>query len=208
MTNCFEGRDKTAMSVAQIIHNAAVTARTRNAAATRQAILDAASLRFRREGYDEVGMRDVARDAGCDPALVSRYFGSKEELFGEVLTACGDGGSCLMEVPREQFGAHYARQLVFEPNDCGDMEIVLIMLRASGSAKAADMVRRATVDEFLKPFSVWLGGEQAEVRAYLAAAVVMGVALNRMLTRDQGVPEQDRQAMYERLAAVLQACVD
>ena len=53
--------------VAQIFHTAAVTARTRNAAATRAAILDAASLRFRREGYDEVGMRDIARDAGCDP---------------------------------------------------------------------------------------------------------------------------------------------
>jgi hypothetical protein len=125
-----------------------------------------------------------------------------------VLTACGDGGSCLMEVPRDQFGSHYARQLVFEPNDCGDMEIVLIMLRASGSAKAADMVRRATVDEFLKPFAMWLGGEQAEVRAYLAAAVVMGFALNRSLTGDRGIPEEDRQALYERLAGVLQACVD
>jgi AcrR family transcriptional regulator len=196
------------MSVAQIINSAAVTARTRNAAATRAAILDAASVRFRREGYDEVGMRDIARDAGCDPALVSRYFGSKEELFGEVLSACGDGGACLMEVPREQFGAHYAHRLVYGPSDCGDMEIVLIMLRANGSAKAADMVRRATVDEFLKPFAHWLGGDKAEVRAYLAAAVVMGFALNRSLTGDRGIPEEDRQALYERLATVLQACVD
>lgn len=196
------------MSVAQIIHNAAVTARTRNAAATRQAILDAAKLRFRSEGYDEVGMRDVARDAGCDPALVSRYFGSKEELFRQVLTTSGDGGSCLMEVPREQFGAHYARQLVFDNCDCEDMEIVLIMLRASGSAKAAEMVRRATVDEFLKPFAAWLGGDLAEARAYLASSLVMGFALNRSLGGDGAIPEGDRQALYERLAAVLQACVD
>jgi AcrR family transcriptional regulator len=196
------------MSVTEIMHNAAVTARTRNAAATRQAILCAAGLRFRREGYDEVGMRDIARDVGCDPALVSRYFGNKEELFRQVLSACGAGGACLMEVPRAQFGAHYARQLVYEPADCGDMELVLIMLRASGSAKAADMVRHATVDDFLKPFSVWLGGEQAEVRAYLATAVVMGFALNRSLTGDTGIPEKDRAALYERLAGLLQACVD
>ena len=141
-----------------------MSAAVRNAAATRAAILCAARQRFRSEGYDEVGMRDIARDVGCDPALVSRYFGSKEELFGQVLSACGDNGACMMEVPREQFGAHYARQLVFEPNDCDGMEIVLIMLRASGSAKAAEMVRRATVDEFLKPFAQWLGGEQAEAR--------------------------------------------
>ncbi len=208
MTSYHKGDDQTAMSVAQIIHNAAVTARTRNAAATRAAILDAAKARFRREGYDEVGMRDVARDAGCDPALVSRYFGSKEELFCHVLTACGDEGACMMEVPREEFGAHYARQLVFEPNDCDGMEIVLIMLRASGSAKAAEMVRRATVDEFIKPFAKWLGGEQAEARAYLASSLVMGFALNRSLGGDGAIPEEDRQALYERLAAVLQACVD
>ncbi len=208
MTNQCQGADKTAMSVAEIIHNAAVTARSRNAAATRQAILDAASLRFRREGYDEVGMRDIARDVGCDPALVSRYFGSKEELFRQVLTACGDQGSCLMEVPREQFGAHYARQLVYEGCDCDDMEIVLIMLRASGSAKASDMVRRATVEDFLKPFSKWLGGEAAQARAFLASSLVMGFALNRSLSGEAGVPEAEREALYERLAALLQACVD
>ena len=196
------------MSVAQIIHNAAVTARTRKAAATRAAILDAASLRFRREGYDEVGMRDIARDAGCDPALVSRYFGSKEDLFREVLTACGDGGSCMMEVSRETFGAHYARQLVFDNADCEDMEIVLIMLRASGSAKAAEMVRRATIEDFLRPFAKWLGGDQAEVRAYLASSLVMGFALNRSLGGEGAIPEADREAMYARLARLLQACVD
>lgn len=196
------------MSVAQIIHNAAVTGRTRNAAATRQAILHAAAQRFRREGYDEVGMRDIARDVGCDPALVSRYFGSKEDLFGEVLSMCGDGGACMMEVPREQFGAHYARQLVFDNTECEDMEIVLIMLRASGSAKAAEMVRRATVDEFLQPFADWLGGEQAQVRAHLAASLIMGFALNRTLAGDGAIPDGDRQALYERLAGLLQACVE
>jgi AcrR family transcriptional regulator len=194
------------MGVAEIMHKAVV--RTRNAAATRQAILDAASLRFRREGYDEVGMRDVAGDAGCDPALVSRYFGSKEDLFRAVLTACGDGGACLMEVPREQFGAHYARQLVFDNCDCDDMEIVLIMLRASGSAKAAEMVRLATVEEFIMPFAQWLGGEEAQARAFLASSLVMGFALNRSLGGEGAIPESDRHALYQRLARLLQACVD
>ena len=196
------------MSVAQIIHNAAVTARTRNAAATRAAILCAARQRFRSEGYDEVGMRDIARDVGCDPALVSRYFGSKEDLFREVLAACGDGGACLMEVPREQFGAHYARQLVYEGCDCEEMEPVLLMLRASGSAKAAEMVRRATIEDFLRPFAKWLGGDQAEVRAYLASSLVMGFALNRSLGGEGAIPEADREAMYARLAGLLQACVE
>ena len=38
--------------------------RPRNAAATRTAILDAARERFAAESYDDVGMRDIARDVG------------------------------------------------------------------------------------------------------------------------------------------------
>lgn len=199
------------MSVTEPLHSPTATvggARARNAAATRAAILCAARQRFRSEGYDEVGMRDIARDAGCDPALIARYFGSKEDLFREVLSVCSDGGECMMEVPREQFGAHYARQLVYDNIECEGMEPVLIMLRANGSAKAAEIVRRATVDDFLKPFAQWLGGEAAQARAFLASSVVMGFALNRSLSGEEGVPEAERAAVYERLATLLQACVD
>ena len=59
--------------------------RKRNAAATRAAMLDAAVCRFARDGYDGASVRDIAADAGVDAALVSRYFGGKEELFNEVL---------------------------------------------------------------------------------------------------------------------------
>src|SRR4051812_43194812 len=57
-----------------------VQARLRNAAATRQAILDSARRHFAREGYDNVGLREIAGDAGVDPALVCRFFGGKEQL--------------------------------------------------------------------------------------------------------------------------------
>src|SRR3569623_1871237 len=58
--------------------------RLRNAAATRQAILDSARRHFAREGYDNVGLREIAGDAGVDPALVCRYFGGKEHLLKEA----------------------------------------------------------------------------------------------------------------------------
>src|SRR4051812_16013903 len=48
---------------------------------TRAAILDAARAAFAERGYDAVSVRAVARDAGVDPALVHRFYGSKERLF-------------------------------------------------------------------------------------------------------------------------------
>ena len=77
--------------------------RKRNAAATRAAMLDAAVCRFARDGYDGASVRDIAADAGVDAALVSRYFGGKEELFNEVLS-CSPSPEHLFEGGREGFG--------------------------------------------------------------------------------------------------------
>src|SRR5438445_354828 len=57
----------------------------RNAAATRQAILQSALIAFTRSGYDGVGVREIAKGAGVTAMLVNRYFGSKEQLFAEVV---------------------------------------------------------------------------------------------------------------------------
>jgi AcrR family transcriptional regulator len=50
----------------------------------RQRMLTAAGGLFARSGYDAVQMADVARAAGVGKPTLYRYFGSKEELFGEV----------------------------------------------------------------------------------------------------------------------------
>ncbi len=51
----------------------------------RQRMLEAASGLFGTSGYDAVQMDDVARAAGVGKPTLYRYFGSKEELFLEVL---------------------------------------------------------------------------------------------------------------------------
>ena len=51
---------------------------------TRSAILDAARRIFAKEGYERSTIRDIAAAAAIDPAMVIRYFHSKEELFGRI----------------------------------------------------------------------------------------------------------------------------
>ncbi len=60
-------------------------ARRRNAAATRLAILASARQAFALAGYEGAGVREIARGAGVTAMLVNRYFGSKEQLFAEVI---------------------------------------------------------------------------------------------------------------------------
>src|ERR1700750_774881 len=55
--------------------------RPRNAAQTRADILAAARRRFATDGFERTTLRAIAADVGVDQALVSRYYGSKQDLF-------------------------------------------------------------------------------------------------------------------------------
>lgn len=61
---------------------AAATADTRD---TRERILDAAEAVFMACGYDGASMRQITGDAGVNLAAGNYHFGSKEDLFKEVL---------------------------------------------------------------------------------------------------------------------------
>lgn len=184
-----------------------VAPRPRNAEATRAAILNAARERFARESYDDVGMRAVAGDVGVDAALVSRYFGSKEELFTAVLDSCSNGQE-LMEGDRTDFGRRVAREVIFEPKNEGKLKGLLIMLRSVGSAKAMELVQRTGRQRFFDPFAAWVGGDDAAVRARLAAATIMGMAVSREITGGFGLTAAECERMARRMGAILQDIID
>ena len=52
---------------------------------TRAAIEAAARRLFAEQGYERTVIRDIAAAAGIDPAMVIRYFGSKDRLYQAVL---------------------------------------------------------------------------------------------------------------------------
>jgi AcrR family transcriptional regulator len=184
-----------------------VEGRTRNAAATRQAILDAARARFAQEGYDGVSLREIAGDAGVDAALVSRYFGSKEELFTEVLSAAGDP-SALLEGGIEGFGARMARKLMYEPMSDAKFDCVLVMLRSSASLQALPTIRRHSHENFYAPLEALLGGPDAAVRTRLVGAVIMGMTLARAIKDDHDLDAGGRERLCARLGDILQRAID
>ena len=69
---------------------------------TREAIARAAGQLFERHGYTGTSVRAVAAEAGVDPALVIRHFGSKEKLFLDTMDLQGHfGGVAQGNCPRE-----------------------------------------------------------------------------------------------------------
>ena len=61
--------------------------RPRNAAATRERILDCATREFADRGFDGARIERIVRATGCNISLVYQYFGSKEKLFITVMEA-------------------------------------------------------------------------------------------------------------------------
>jgi AcrR family transcriptional regulator len=107
--------------------------RRRDATDTRRRLLAAARRRFARDGYSATTVRDIADDVGVNIALINRYFGSKEGLFG----------ACLDEAVRDlvrssgevrglpQVAEEISRQTVGASSQGGLSEVLLLLLRSS-----------------------------------------------------------------------------
>ena len=67
------------------------TTESKGKTATRAAILEAAKKLFAAKGFGAATVRDICTEAGANIALVSRYFGSKSELYAEVCRSLFDG---------------------------------------------------------------------------------------------------------------------
>lgn len=178
--------------------------RLRNAATTRLAILDAARRQFARESYDNVGLREIAADAGVDPALISRYFGGKEQLFKEALR--GDSRPFVEGIPREDLPRHFAALLLDDSEDederSAKVDCLLMLLRSSSSTKASEIVCESMSVDLLQPLAEALPGENTELRASLALAVLMGSGILRSSMSIGPLCEPATEQFRERLTAL------
>jgi AcrR family transcriptional regulator len=178
----------------------------RDRAATRQRLLDAARRLFAEHGYDHVTVRMIAAAAEANVALISRYFGSKAELFGEVLAAEptvrtvieGDAAG----LPR-RLAEHVVRQI----HSGGESPVLRALDRSVGSAELKPMLRERIEHAMVGPLAARLSGPDARVRALLAASVLMGSGTVRRLLGLADLRTADRELLTARLTAIFGACL-
>jgi len=173
--------------------------RGKSAAMTRHALLSAARSRFLQESYENVGLRDIARDVGVDVALVNRYFGSKEELFREVLGIESKEEILPPGLSNSGIAAFLAQMFLDQRGVDGNahVERLLIILRSASSPAASAIVREALRNDVLEPLADRLGGSDPELRASTLMAVWMGLSIMQTVMlveplREGGGELQDR----------------
>ena len=184
----------------------ATATRGRDATATKAAILEAARSLFGQDSYERVGVRDIARRAGINVALVNRYFGSKEQLFAEVVAERFDIAPYL-PADRAQLGTLLARSVLFGKSDRHRLDSVTALLVSIPNEHAQSHLRQQLREHFIAPLARWLGGPHAELRASLIASELLGLVMLRDVALVDTLADADLETLTAVTAQSIQAKV-
>ncbi|PIB42820.1 TetR family transcriptional regulator [Pseudomonas sp. 2588-5] len=185
--------------------------RRRNAAVTREAILLSARKAFAQSGYDGAGVGEIAAGAGVTAMLVNRYFGSKEQLFAEVIADTMATPIILTEgnFPSQNLGRTLATALV-SITEAGStpLEGFLIMLHSASSKRAAIIGREQVEKGHQATMAAALKGAHHEERAALVMALVSGFQVMRQMLELSALAKADPQVLVDLLTPLFQQLVD
>lgn len=176
--------------------------RRRDAATTRAAILTSARAAFAAYGYEGAGVREIAGGAGVTAMMVGRYFGSKENLFAEVVAASMADPVILApdNIGAPDMAGRFAGALVdLTASGEGPLDGFLILFRSASSPVAARIAREQIAAIHLRTATATARGPDAETRAALFLALVAGFQMMRQMIGLSALVDADR----DRLVAIM-----
>ncbi|EMF57127.1 TetR family transcriptional regulator [Streptomyces bottropensis] len=178
--------------------------------AARDRILAAAREEFSERGYDKTSVRGIAKAAGVDSALVHHYFGTKEQVFEAAITLsfgpAMQAPRAVEEGPLDGVGERLARFFfgVWE-NPATRTPLLAIVRSAVNNEAAAAVFRRIIATQVLRRIADRLEVQDAELRAELAAAQLVGIAMLRYVIKVEPLASADPEQIIRRVAPVVQA---
>lgn len=179
----------------------------------RTRILTSARAEFIDHGYDDATMRAIARRAGCDSAMVSYYFGSKQRLFRESFNLPSDPAEEILTLlmPGPEGAARrildYAMVLYEERLTADTMQALMraLITDATTSQRFRTYIRTDVLDKV----SAVLGGDKHfDEQIELSMAMVYGVAVMRYVVRLEPLASMPRDRLVAEVAPVVQTRID
>ncbi|HEX4220650.1 MAG TPA: TetR family transcriptional regulator [Acidimicrobiales bacterium] len=172
--------------------------RSRDAPASKDALLQAARTLFGQQGFEGTTIREIGERAGVDPALIARYFGSKADLYIAAVVAEDAEGA-----PSEYEGLEQMADVVVTGADRrGPGPILQAIVRSDTSAE----IRAAALDRLARRLVAPLvanmkaqGVDRPQLRAQVAVSALHGISLGRSL----GWFEEIRSVPRDELVALI-----
>jgi AcrR family transcriptional regulator len=175
---------------------------------TRGAIVRAARTEFAQRGYDATSLREVARQAGVDAALVHHYFDGKAALFGAAMDLPTDPGTrirALVEQGTDGIGERLVGLFLSVWDPPGTRDPMLALLRSAVSNdEAARLLREFLLDAVARPVALAFGDRDVDLRAGLVVSQLMGLGMLRYVVRVDAIVAAPPEDLVARVGPVLQ----
>lgn len=182
--------------------------RRTGASGSKQAILDAARAAFAERGYDGATVRDIARRAGVDPALVHHFHGTKEQLFAAAMQLPADPTVAIPALLAPGVAGLGERLVRFFLSVCeagGERSPFLALLRGAAShQRSAAMLREFITRAVLGRIAASLDAPDAKLRATLAGSQLVGLAMVRYVVRVEPLASADHDTIVAAIAPTIQ----
>jgi AcrR family transcriptional regulator len=168
---------------------------------TRAAIEAAARRLFAQQGYERTTVREIAAAAEIDPALVIRYFGSKDQLFSLVAEPdlrLPD----LLQVPVNSIG----ETLVGHFLDLweGGSGMTVLLRSAASNESAAERLKQIFASQVFPVIAAVGRRETTPQRAGLVATQLLGLAMTRYILKLSPVVAMERKFVIREIGKTVQ----
>lgn len=174
---------------------------------TRDQIAEAARSLFADLGYDRATFRRIADAAGVDPALVVHFFGSKEDLFRQVMVlppAVAEALEHLSDGPRETVGRRLAELVVGALEHPASRAVLLGRIRSAATHPDAAALVRETVNRDVARLVSAVTDDRPELRAVLVGTQIVGLALARYVVSVEPLASMSPGEVVDVLAPTFQ----
>lgn len=184
------------------------TGRRKGGGDTRALIEAAARRRFSELGYERTSLRQVAQEAGVDPALINHFYGTKQQLFLRVVQlpfAPAEAVAAILTGAPEQAGLRVAQFVVGLLEQEDTRILILSVIRAALSKQdAVGLLRDVLTRQVLLPIAEHLDAGDAELRASLVMSQIVGVILARYIVALEPLATRAPAQVIAALAPTLQ----
>ncbi|HEY0168699.1 MAG TPA: TetR family transcriptional regulator [Jatrophihabitans sp.] len=184
------------------------TGRRPGGSGTRDDILEAARKLFAERGYAGATIRAIALEAGVDGALIHHFFASKEGVFAAAIEDTFSPDEMLppvLQADVEGMGERLVRTFLSkweEPTT--DQQLLAVLRSAVSNEDAAQLLRTFLTQQLLGRIGQALKGEDAELRATLIGAQLVGVAFLRYVLAYGPIAHLPAERIVELLSPTIQ----
>lgn len=142
-------------------------------------------------------MRDVSARAEVNQALLFRYFGSKQELFAEVLAR--DSRALLDEQPVAELPVRLLDGILADEHPSHGEHPLVAMLRSFSDERAARVLREELGDRYASRLAELADEPDGELRADLVLAWLFGLGMVRSVLGKPSLAQAEPQRVREHV---------